>query len=158
MKVNNHDIYGLAKRLDRFIQEAHKSVSAGSSELNTFDRDRALSNLAYCTAYQTFILSQPQLDLPESHPADYELPEPADTPEVESDVINDLIRLAQLTREELVNSQSARKAAGLIGFDSGRLSAMVSKCEALIGATPDPLDLPESSPRSAMSGPGRKGV
>ncbi len=69
--------------------------------------------------------------------------------------------MMEVTREEIVNSQSARNPAGLNKFDSARLTANISKIRAFlidyVGPI-TPLDLPESSPQEDTSGAGKKGI
>ncbi len=159
--VLNHDIVGLHARMNRFITEMYKSVSSTNSGYNSFDMARSLDYLNAIDQYHAWVVAQPQLDLPETHPRKYELETNAVVEDVENESVNDLIRLMVLTRDELTNSQSARNAAGLIGFDSIRLSATVSKARHFLTdyvQIIQPLDFPESSPQSAVSGPGRQGI
>lgn len=161
MKIYNHDLVGIVQRLDRFRFELWKSVSSGGSELNQFDKDRLYDYLSSLNRYLDWVVAQPQLDLPESHPREFEVPEaPADVI-VESEVVNDILRIMSVTRTEIVDSQTARKAAGLISFDEIRLRALLTKLKNFLDgyvADATPLDLPESSPQAAMSGAGNKGA
>lgn len=161
VKVYNHDIAGLYNRLNRFMEEIYKSVSSSGSQMNTFDQDRLAKYLAAITAYMGWIVSQPQLDLPETHPREIMLKAGPVITDVENESVNDVLRMICIARDELVNSQSARVPAGLIKFDSSRLTAMVTKVEAFLKTyiqIIDPLDLPESSPAVGMSGSGKVGV
>jgi len=161
MEVNNHDIAGLHARINRFIEEVHKSVSSGTSQVNKFDQDRLATYLNAIDTYHAWVIGQPQLDLPETHPQSIELEANPATPDAENENANDVIRLLAITRDELVNSQSARDAAGLNKYDSARLTAVISKVRAFLNdyiSKVTPLDLPESSPQSAQTGPGRTGI
>ena len=69
--------------------------------------------------------------------------------------------MMEVTRDELVNSQSARNPSGLNKFDSSRLSSIVAKIRAFMVdyvATIVPLDMPDSSPKEDPSGAGKKGI
>jgi len=161
MQVNNHDIAGLQTRINRFIEECFKCVSSGTSQVNMFDQARMNSYLDSVDAYHGWVTSQPQLDLPETHPRPIELEGDPKINDVENESVNDMIRLMGICRDELIHSQSAREASGLNKFDSARLQSVVTKCRAFmvdyVGKV-TPLDLPESSPQAEQSGPGRKGI
>ena len=147
--------------MNRFLVEFIKAVSSETSEMNEFDQGRCASYLNAIDSYHAWVIAQPQLDLPETAPREYELETPPATPAVENESINDIVRMLVVARDELVNSQSARNAAGLNPFDSGRLTAIITKVRAFLTdyiQTVTPLDLPESSPKAASSGPGRLGV
>jgi hypothetical protein len=161
MTTLNHDIAGLHARLNRAIYETYKSASSGVVEYREADVDRILSYLRGIDEFHAWVEDQPELDLPESHPKEYALDANPVTTLVENDAANDIIRLLEVTREELVNSQSARLPAGLISFDSERLTATVEKTRKLVTdfiQNVQPLDLPESTPKRGQSGPGRKGI
>ena len=160
-EVYNHDVVGIVQRLDRFRFEMFKCVSAGTSELNEFDRARIQYYLDALTAYIDWLTGRPQLDLPESHPKPFAISDAPATEPVESEIVNDIIRIMDVTRTELCDSQSARRSSGLISWDEGRIRALIAKLNVFLTDYVDhytPLDLPESSPQAAMSGHGRKGV
>lgn len=161
IKINNHDISGLHRRFDRFIYEMVKSVSNSTSMMNEFDQNRLVSYLNAIRGYVAWIVSQPQLDLPETSPRFYTL-DPSPTWDlVENEAIVDVIRMLEIARDEVINSQSARMSAGLNKFDESRLIAVISKVEAFIQnyiKVITPLDLPESSPMRVAATAGKVGV
>ena len=159
--VQNQDLVGLLVRLARFKEEALKSVSSSSSELNQFDTTRLKAYLAAMTSYLNWVVAEPQLDLPESAPKDYTVPDAPPSQEVESEIIADVGRLLDVCYKEALDSQSARKAAGIIGFDESRVRAVIAKIGSYLDnyvANQTPLDLPESSPAVTSTGPGRTGT
>lgn len=159
--VNNHDIAGLNARINRFIEELIKSVSSGTSQVNEFDQARLTTYLDAIDIYHAWVIAQPHLDLPETHPRPILLEANPETPDVENENVNDIVRILEIARDELVNSQSARDGASLNKFDSARLKAVISKVRAFLETyvkIATPLDLPESSPQAAQSGPGRTGI
>lgn len=163
MKVYNHDIVSMISRIGRFMQELHKSVSANLSELSTADKNRLKSYLASITTFKSWVVAQPELDLPESSPKEYNLEDLPAFAEIENLDVTAVMRLLQSLVEEMANSQSARKPAGLTVHDSYRFDTIVAKINSFLadfieqdGATG--LDLPESSPKSPMSGAGNTGV
>lgn len=159
--VYNHDIVGIYNRVNRFVEELVKSVSSGVSQMNAFDQARLLSYLKNISTYLAWVTAQPQLDLPETHPRLYALPEAPEPVTVENEEVDDVVRMLLVARDEIINSQSARQGSGLIPFDASRFLAVVKKCEAFMAdyvATVTPLDLPESSPTDPMSGGGKVGV
>lgn len=161
MEVLNHDVAGFHTRINRFIGEMIHSVSGSGSEVNKFDSDRLTRYLGAVRAYHTWVVSQPQLDLPETYPRAITLRADPTIPDLENESVNDILRMLAITRDELVNSQSARDSAGIKTFDSSRLLAMVTKVEKFLTEyvdTQTPLDLPESSPRAPGTGPGLRGI
>lgn len=159
--VYNHDVRGLHTRINRFIVELLKSGSSSVSQVSSFDQARLQSYLTAVKTYHAWVVGQPQLDLPETNPREYELDENPNIEVVENESVRDVIVLLELARDELVNSQSARNASGVIGFDSTRFLSVVDKAQAFLDtyiADVTPLDLPESSPMREVTGPGDTGV
>lgn len=158
----NHDVAGMYRRINRFIVEILKSVSSGGSQVNSFDQTRLQSYIGAIRAYHNWVIGQPQLDLPETHPRIIQLETaPAVPAEVENESVRDVVYMLELARDELVNGQTSRNPSGFVSFDSARLTAVVDKVEALLLnyiQTVTPLDLPESSPSRTISSAGLTGV
>lgn len=157
----NHDISGLYRRFNRFITEMVFSVSSGGSQVNSFDQVRLSNYIAAIRSYQDWVESQPQLDLPETHPKEYPLVPTPEVPDLENESVVDFVNLLVVARDELVSSQSTRDAAGLKPFDSVRLTANINKLDAFLNTYVQdvtPLDLPESSPQTEMTGSGSTGI
>ena len=161
MTVNNHDVVPLWDLFNRFLVELTKSVSAGLSLTTIFDSTRLEAYLNAIDRYHDWITAQPQLDLPETHPRVYALEAAPTIPNVENEDVNQLARLLAITRDELVNCQSARMPSGLVAFDSGRLRATTEKTRKFlidyVKAT-SPLDLPETSPMEPPVTSGKGGI
>lgn len=161
MIVYNHDVVGIVNRLNRFMDEAYKSVSSSGSSVNSFDQARLQAYINAARVYIAHVVGQPQLDLPESHPRAYDVEMAPELANVENESINDILVYFDLARFGVINSQSARDASGLKGFDLTRLNSILDKAESLLQnyiASATPLDFPESSPQEEMSGPGKLGV
>ena len=159
--VYNYEIKGLHSRINRFIMEVWKSVSSGTSQTNAADKVRLASYFDAIDFYRKWMIAQPEIDAPETHPRDFELEENPEVTDVENESSNDVIHMLQTTRDELVNSQSARLGAGLNKFDAGRLESMVTKMRNFLAnymIPLTPIDLPESSPKEESSGAGLKGI
>lgn len=157
----NHDIVGIYNRMNRFIVEAMKQQSSSSSEVNAFDLNRLKTYMSAIRFYHDHVQAAPDLDLPETTPRVYTLRERPVVPDMENESLADICRLLELGRDELVDSQSSRKGAKLISFDAARLIQIVEKCEKFLADYVEqatPLDLPESTPRAAVTGPGRTGI
>src|SRR5512135_239768 len=153
----NTDIYGLVRRINRFIIEIVKAQSSNVSVTQPFDTARAMSYLNAVTSYQSWITSEPLLDLPETAPQSVTLPADPDLPLIENESLYDLAMMLTLARDELKNSQSSRLATNLMKSDNDRLTAIMTKCKNFVNnyiSTVDSLDLPESSPMDPVSGPG----
>lgn len=161
MEINNMDIAGLVQRLDRFMVEVFKSATANVSEVRQFDKARLLSYLNAMTRYHAWVTDQPQLDLSETAPRTYTIPDMTDYAQAENESVNDILRMMTALRLELLNSQSARNPCGFISHDSGRFTALVEKMNRFVLDYIDevaPLDLPESSPRVEQTGAGLTGI
>lgn len=161
MKVLNQDIASLVKRIRRFKQELHKSVSANTSELNPHDEKRLVSYLEAIKAFKSWMIAQPILDMPESSPKEIELPEVEDFSQMENDDLGLIFKLLNVIEVEMINSQSARRPTGLIVHDSTRFDSYVGKIEAFLAdfiSKVNPVDLPESSPRNEATGAGYTGI
>ncbi len=159
--VYNHDISGFSRRINRFIVELIKSVSSSSSLVNNFDQTRLQSYIGALRGYLAWVNEQPQLDLPDTHPRSYALDADPEVPDMENESMVDAVRMLELARDELCRSQSARNASGLLTFDSDRLEAIVNKVDSFLNtyiAEVTPLDFPESSPQTELTGPGQTGV
>lgn len=157
----NHDIVGIYNRINRFIKEAIHQTSSNLSEMNQFDIARMKSYLSAIRGYLGHVQADPELDLPETSPRTYELREAPAVPDLENESLNDICRLLELMRDEMVNSQSARRPAKFVSFDETRMTQVLDKCDRFMAdyvETVTPLDLPESSPRATMTGPGRTGI
>lgn len=161
MKVYNHDLVGLVKRLRRFKFELVKSVSANLGEASDHDMTRVNSYLQVLRDFKSWMTAQPELDLPETSPMELDLGEKQVLPPVDNDDLFVIVNLMELIEAELVNSQSARRSTGLVIHDSQRFDAMILKIESFITdfmSANNPLDLPESLPHAPMTGAGRVGV
>jgi hypothetical protein len=80
---------------------------------------------------------------------------------MENESMFDLCALFEIARDELANSQSSRLSSNLLVVDKNRLTAVLDKASAFIASyvtVVDPLDQPETSPMTAVTGPGRQGV
>lgn len=157
----NTDVYGLVRRINRFLEEIVKSQSSGVSKTLSFDVTRAKSYISAIRSYMAWVISQPELDLPETSARILALPAAPAIPLIENESLYDLAVLLELSRDELSNSQSSRISSNLISFDIQRLTAVLDKADAFITnyiTTVDPLDLPESSPSQPMTGLGKVGV
>jgi len=159
--IFNDDIVGIYRRINRFIEELQKSASSNVADINIYDKIRLQSYLDALSIYLDWIVAQPSLDLPETHPKAIELENVPLVQDVENLMIRDFVRLLERGRDEIINSQSARNATGLISFDQGRLRAVVEKAQKYLETYVDkvtPIDFPESSPASPDSGSGRTGI
>jgi len=157
----NHDVAGIVPRMDRFTLELQRCVSSSTSEFNQFDQTRLATYLSAWSGYIDWVQNQPHLDLPESHPREYNLDNEPEMIDSESEMVNDICRIISVARCELINSQSSRMPARLNQFDEMRLRSIISKLEAFLNtyiAAHTPLDFPESSPAAGMTLPGKTGV
>lgn len=159
--VYNIDVTYLADKLARYAGEVQMSVSSNVAFVNQFDMERLQNYLTDIDRAIAYVLNQPQLDLPESHPMLHSIQAFPELRNLESDEWDHVVRLLRAGYIELVNSQSARLGAGLIAFDQRRVSALVAKTRQWLDdyvAARSPMDLPETAPQQAMSPAGSAGV
>jgi len=156
----NIDVHSIVRRYNRVLFEVSKSQSSGVSFTNAFDVNRLMSYISSMRNFQSWIVSQPLLDCPETGPTEMDLPENPKMPMLENESMMDVINLIEIARDEISNSQSARLPTNLIKFDYDRQQSYLAKIEQLLSyvAASEPLDLPESSPMMDVTGPGRMGV
>ena len=161
MKVYNMDVAGVIRRARRFRYETVKAVSSALASMSEADMLRAKSYLAAVSTYLDHVVSQPQLDLPESSPFEIDLGEPDALLLPENESLVDLLMMYDALEKEIGNSQSARQSTGVISHDEKRIRALVEKMGRFLDdyvASVLPLDLPESAPLRAMTGAGRTGI
>jgi len=159
--VYNDNVAGLAIRIDRFMVELIKSTSANVSEFVEPDTARLESYRSELVGYLDWVVAQPMMDYPETHPMGRTLSAPMTIPEITNPMVKDAIWLLERLRGELVNGESARRASGLIKFDENRARAVLERMKAFLEdyvANYTPVDMPESSPAAAMTGPGLSGA
>lgn len=154
----NLDVVGIANRINRFINELQMSQSSNVSLTLEADKVRFSSYVTALRFLVGHVVAEPQLDLPETNPLFYDV---RDTPallDVENENVQHLSLLLKTAKDELMLSQSSRLSTGLISFDRDRFLAILDKCENYLSdyvQNATPLDLPESSPRAALQGPGK---
>ncbi len=162
MEVFNHDIVMIYDMTQRFIKEMQDSQSSGVSGLyNQHDMSRMKSYIDSLNALKGWVVAQPQLDLPELHPRQYDLEEPVEIINRESEVVNMLVNMLHAITIEMIHSASARLASGLVSHDGMRFDLLTTKMMNFLTDYVEeqtPLDLPESSPVEEITGPGRKGT
>jgi len=152
--VLNHDVAGMCRRINRFIVEVQKSASAGVADMAPFDQERLDTYLLAIRVYGEHVLSQPQLDLPKTHPRAIELGSNPVLEEMVNEAVRDIVYLMELGRDELVSSQSASRPSGYTTFDHKRTTSILDKCKSLLEGyvkVAQPLDLPEGAPEVAAS-------
>lgn len=161
MVVNNMDIAGLVRRIRRFKYEVNKCVSAALMHTTQADVDRFTSYLNALMTYFDWMVSQPQQDLPEWHPKDIDLGEAESLPVPENEALADLTVQLEGLEYEVGYSQSARMHTSIMAHDEKRFRDITTKIGDFIRdyiEVIQPLDMPESTPKREMTGPGRRSV
>lgn len=161
VNVNNLHVRFVADKVHRFGTELIKSQSSNDSSFKAADRKRLESYLNAVDFAINWIESLPELDLPETDPRTYACEDfPAEV-DAENEAINVAVDILRACWLETVNGQSARRAAGMSPHDIKRVRDVVSHCRNFLTeyvTNALPLDLPESSPVEANTGPGRTGI
>jgi hypothetical protein len=148
MQTKNADIAGLVARIQRFRRELIAAVSAGVASFRASDLDRLRSYVSALTRYKEWVVSQPELDLPFSHPTVHEVAVQAGTDGIENEDVVDVVRLLDTLSVELLGGQSKDLASGLGPHDATRFDSVLQKVTQFIDGyvtTATPLDLPESA-------------
>lgn len=159
--VYNHDVKSLHDRMNRFIVEINKAGSGNVAHMVEFDKNRLTSYLESVRRYVSWVVAQPQLDMPETNPREFTLDSAPEIKDVENEDINEIVRLMVLARDELASSQSARLASGILPFDQKRLLAIVEKIDKFLSDYIDsvaPMDLPETAPMKTVVDSGNTGA
>jgi len=159
---HNQDIAGLAERIDEIVFEVAKSQSAGLTDMRPFDRTRIGEYVALLNRYADWVVSAPDVDLPETHPREHPIKYiSADVDDdLENKSLRDLVRYLRALITELTNSQSAKQANGMTTHDKRRFDLVMAKVAAFLSDYVDntqPVDMPESAPSSDTIEHGFKG-
>lgn len=158
MAILNNEVLGYRDKLNRYIEELIFSQSSNGSEFLSYDLVRLKSYVSALRFYLDYMKNVPLQDLPETNPREYGLRQDPEIKEVENEMVNHLVRLFELCRDEMDKSQSARRSSGLLVFDYDRAHQYLDRVDQYIAdyiEQATPLDLPESSPRAAIQGPGK---
>ena len=156
----NLDVLSLARRYNRVIVEVTKAQSSNVSQSMPFDVTRLKSYVASLRAYLNLVASLPLLDCPETGPTEVALPVNPPIQDIENESSYGILTMLDVARDELTASQSARLPTGLQKFDLDRQLSYLARIDSVLAyvSAQEPLDLPESSPMVAISGPGHTGV
>jgi len=156
----NLDVLSLARRYNRVIVEVTKAQSSNVSQSMPFDVTRLKSYVASLRAYLNLVASLPLLDCPETGPTEVALPTNPPIQDIENESSYGILTMLDVARDELTSSQSARLPTGLQKFDLDRQLSYLARIDSVLAyvSEQEPLDLPESSPMVAISGPGHTGV
>ena len=161
VNVNNLHVRFVADKVHRFGYELIKSQSANDSQFKAADRTRLEAYLNSVDFAVNWVESLPELDLPETNPRTYACEDfPAEV-DAENEAINVACDILRACWMEIVNGQSARRASGMSVHDIKRVRDVVAHCRNFLTEYVEnalPLDLPESSPMEANTGPGRTGI
>ena len=161
MGVLNVDVIGYHHRVNRFISETMLCQSANHSTYKTADLIRLKAALIAMRFYLDYTNKVPEQDLPETNPRTYALRPDPEVKEVENEMVNHVVQLLMLCRDEMNNSQSASYASGISPHDLKRAHDYITRIEQFLSEYVDkatPLDLPESSPRAPIQGSGKTGT
>ena len=155
----NRDVAGLVERIDEVVYEVSKSQSEGLADIRVADRERLDQYNARLQRYADWIVSEPQVDAPETHPSECPVTfiSESEDDDCENKSLRDLIRMYRVLMGEMANSQSNRWPNGLSGHDKKRFDAHMSKIRSFLVNFVDPslpADLPESQPSSSLTGHG----
>lgn len=125
--IKNHDIMGLVRRINDYIYELAVSQSQNSPVIHPDDLRRLKEYLESSAFYKAWVITQPRIDLPATHPAEIPVPNgPTERPERNNCLI-DVIVMFEKMRDELLQCVSAQWAAGLAEDDALRFDKIHGK-------------------------------
>ena len=157
--VRNRNVAGLVRRYDDFIKEIVESDSANQQSTSAADLERWNSYLSAIDRYVAYVVSEPEVDVPESASLDIQVKDSPVIPDMENNSVYDLAWMMYDARHEVVNNQS-RTAYNFTKADTKRVTDITEKCRRFLldyVEQTQPLDMPESIPEFALTGPGRTG-
>jgi len=145
--VKNLNVLSFHEILRKIDHEVRNSVSQGISHMREPDLVRLDSYVNEIEAYHAHVLSQDPVDWPHAANLDLTLTPIPDPPETESTSIQEILVFIRIVDTELCKSQSKDLPAGLVSYDSGRLTSNLAYLRSLIGfiRTATPTDRPESA-------------
>lgn len=156
--VKNLDVAHLADMLTRDMREVSRCQSASANVFIPADRNRLKAYLEQYQGYIDWAVAKSRddggafntMDMPRTHPTNYDLQ--PELPDVEGGVENELVRTIlrhfSAMRYEIIHSQSANLASGLLPADKQRMESFVDRLMKLIEEYIDkiiPVDQPETS-------------
>ena len=152
----NRDLAGLVERIDEVIYEISRSQSEGLLDLRVADRNRIDSYNNRLERYVEWVVSEPEVDAPESHPSQVNITYISETEDddAENKALRDLIRMYRVLMQEMSLSASNRMPNGISSHDKGRFDQHLAKIRSFLTAYVDqtqPVDMPESQPSSAQT-------
>lgn len=159
--IHNADSMNYRKMINRFIEEQLYSQSSNSSKYKQADIIRLGTYTSSMRFHLNFMKSQPEQDLPETDPKEYLLEANPEVFLVENEMVNHVVKLFVLARDEMDHSQTARDSSGIQEHDLKRQEDYITRIETYVRdyiQETSPLDLPESSPRRRVQGAGKTGI
>ena len=148
--TKNQDIDSMTTVIDKANIEINGSASGGLAGVTAADLLRWSSYIAEIREYAKYIVSQPSpLDMPRTSDMILAVVPPPVLTQVQNQAANDLVRMLQLERIELMKSQSSGMSSGLIPQDFVRLNAVLQKCDnrlELVTAN-EVVDTPQTLPQ-----------
>ena len=166
-EMENVDLVGIIERIDEANYEMLLSQSSGLTAFRVADRARIEAYLNRAESLFTWIIGQPEVDSPQTHPILYPisyLSNKMDGPDgkaiihdPENKGLRDCVRMMRVWMAEMSRSASRRMPNGISKPDQDRFTSHLDKIRKYltdyIDAT-QPVDLPETNPSSALSGQG----
>jgi len=160
--TRNLDIASLVRRLDRSLVEVWKAQSSAVTGVLPFDFARLEAAQKMWLNYaNNFAATEPFQDTPETTPILVSVECYGIVPNIENDSLWDVSQLLDTMILELANSQSSNIGNGFLPpFDLKRFNDFNTRLSKLIAHSKavEPVDYPESSPRSDSSGQGVVGI
>ena len=159
MEVYNADIVAYHNLVNRVIEEQIFSQSSNTQKYKIADKARVKTFLS-AMRFQMDVAKGVgnEYDLPKTDPRPYQLSDNPVIKLVRNDMVNHIVNLLVLCRDEMIASPSASDSSGMQDDDYARGQANVQRIENFLKSVVDvvsPLPFLESVPREPIQGKGR---
>lgn len=157
-EVQNADMVDIHELCNRVIGEVLKSQSANTQKYKLADKGRLrifLSGIRFIADNASGIGNE--IDLPKTDPRGYSLETNPEIFLVRNNMVNHVVRLLRLIRDEAVYSPSADDSSGFQNDDHKRLKGNVQRLENYLKNVVDvmaPMPFLETAPKRELQGHG----
>ncbi len=161
MQVNNYGIATWLRRCARVCEEVAFCQSGKSPAMLDHDKKNIRHFIDALRAYRDYLEAEPEVPYPETHEDIYDIEDLQNFDLVENENVNDITHAFTKMYREVANSQSAKQAANILGFDVKAMELYFQQIENLMDNYVEdytPLNLAQSSPRRANVKAGKRGA
>lgn len=151
LKTKNIDVRMLCDNIKVFHDELGKSASSGVFNYDSDDLARLETYINRIEFALNFVSGSPKLDLPKSHPKEYQLRELAAYEETESPNLRYMLAAVESMYLEIASGQSSDLSNSLELADQNRVAKLVQRSRDFVQFVKDSeqIDAPEMANTNA---------